>query len=323
MLDGIGIVAIGRNEGERLVRCLESAPAGTPFVYVDSGSTDGSIGEASRRGAEVVTLDVSRPFTAARARNAGLKRLREQFPSARFVQFVDGDCGIAPGWLEAALDALRSTPGAAAVCGRRREARPERSVYNRLCDMEWDTPVGDAEACGGDAMFRIDPLEAVGGYDDALIAGEEPELCARLRGRGWRILRIAPDMTVHDAAITRFRQWWRRAVRAGHGYAEVGARHPPMWRRNLRSALVWGLVLPALALGSAAVTGGAGLALLAVYPALWARTAIKRRARGDHPRDAAVYAAFCLVAKPAELAGATMFYWNQLRRRRTGLIEYK
>jgi glycosyltransferase involved in cell wall biosynthesis len=323
-LEGVGVVAIGRNEGERLQRCLDSVPAGVGgVVYVDSASTDDSVAQAQRRSVEVVTLDLSIPFTAARARNTGLARLRERWPGLAFVQFVDGDCAMDPGWLPAALEVLRAEPRVAVVCGRRREVHPEASIYNRLADLEWDTPVGDAEACGGDALIRAGALQEIGGYDGRIIAGEEPEMCARLRARGWTIRRIAAEMTRHDLAMTRFGQWWRRAVRGGHAYAEVSTLHPPMWRRQRRSIVAWGLALPLAAAVAGAFTQGWGLLLLLGYPAFWARIFLRRRARGDATGTAAAYAFFCVVGKLPEAMGAVRFGWNRLRGRRGGLIEYK
>lgn len=217
----IGVVVIGRNEGKRLERCLDSVRrTDAAIVYVDSGSTDGSPSMARGKGADVVDLDLSRPFTAARARNEGFRRLVASRPDIEFVQFVDGDCEVVSGWLEAARTFLVAHETYAVVCGRRRERFPDRSVYNRMCDEEWDTPVGDAQACGGDAMMRVVALAAVNGYRDGLIAGEEPELCVRLRQSGWRIHRLDQEMTLHDAAMTRFSQWWRRTLRSGHAYAE-------------------------------------------------------------------------------------------------------
>ena len=170
----LGIVLIGRNEGERLRGCLESVrPHGGATVYVDSGSTDGSIALARGLGADVVELSAEQPFTAARARNAGLERLIRNDAGVELVQFVDGDCRVQEGWLEAASAVLRDRPEVAVVCGRRREAHPEASIYNRLCDMEWDTPVGEAKACGGDAMMRVDALRRVGGFNPPWIAGLE------------------------------------------------------------------------------------------------------------------------------------------------------
>lgn len=323
-LHGVGLVAIGRNEGERLLRCLDALPAGIgAAVYVDSASTDDSVAQAERRGVEVVRLDMSIPFTAARARNAGLLRLRQRWPALRYVQFVDGDCALVPGWVEAGVAELDASPRLAVVCGRRREIRPEASIYNRLCDMEWDTPVAETTDCGGDALARVSALHEVGAYDGRLIAGEEPELCARLRARGWGVRRIDREMTRHDAAITRFAQWWTRAVRGGHAYAEVHASHPAMWGREVRSILAWGVVLPALALLAVAVAGGRGLWVLAAYPILWLRVLRHRASRGDAVRDAALYAAACVVGKLPELVGVARFRWNRHRGRPSRIIEYK
>ena len=233
-------MVIGRNEGERLRRCLAGLGEDlASTVYVDSGSSDGSVSLARALGVEVVALDGQRPFTAARARNAGLARLRELVPDLELVQFLDGDCVMAEDWLVRARSAMAADASLAVVCGRRRERFPDATVYNLLCDIEWNAPPGLAQACGGDALMRIGALVEAGGYDESMIAGEEPELCLRLRQRGHRILRIAADMTLHDAHITHFAQWWKRTVRSGHAYAEGFAmhRHDPggFWAREVRS----------------------------------------------------------------------------------------
>src|SRR5262245_27425374 len=89
-LGHVGVVAIGRNEGERLRRCLESVMGKVrAVVYVDSGSTDDSVALARSLGTTVVELDLSRPFTAARSRNSGIARLCEADPDVEFVQVVD------------------------------------------------------------------------------------------------------------------------------------------------------------------------------------------------------------------------------------------
>jgi GT2 family glycosyltransferase len=224
----VGIVAIGRNEGERLRVCLTSARRDcTHVVYVDSGSTDGSLELAQSLGVHIVNLDLSKPFTAARARNEGFARLKEIDPNLEAAQFIDGDCEIVEGWIAKAQSELMNNPKAAVVCGRRRERFPAASIYNKLCDMEWNTPIGIAIACGGDALIRASAFEQVGGYNPAAIAGEEPEMCVRLRQNGWTIHRIDAEMTLHDAAITRFGQWWKRTLRSGHAYAQGYFLHGP------------------------------------------------------------------------------------------------
>jgi glycosyltransferase involved in cell wall biosynthesis len=265
----VGAVVIGRNEGERLRRCLGSlVDSVRSVVYVDSGSNDGSVEYAKSLGVSVVPLDLSRPFTAARARNAGFERLLELEPGSSFVQFVDGDCEVVSGWIERGVETLTARTDLGVVCGRRRERYPGATIYNRLCDMEWDTPVGSALACGGDALMRVEAFLRAGGFDPELIAGEEPELCVRIRAKGFGIERLDAEMTLHDADMTRFGQWWQRSVRAGHAFAEGAHLHgaPPErhWRKESRRALFWGGVLPAIATLGVPLSQGRSLMLLGV-----------------------------------------------------------
>lgn len=324
----VGAVAIGRNEGQRLIDCLGSLIGRVGHVvYVDSGSTDGSVEAATRLGALVVTLPAGEPFTAARARNAGWRRLLELDPALRYVQFVDGDCLVVDGWIEEARAALEADPALAVVCGRRRERFPEASLYNRLVDLEWDTPVGPAAACGGDAMMRAEALRQVGGFDPSLIAGEEPDLCFRLRAEGRTIERLDAEMTRHDAAMDRFGQWWRRNVRAGHACAEGAARHgrsPERYNvRQSRSNWFWGLVVPSLAVGLAWPTRGLSLLLLGGLGLIAYRAARHRRRRGAEPRLARLDGLACALSKFPQAIGQLAFLRGRLTGRAQPLIEYK
>jgi GT2 family glycosyltransferase len=318
-------VVIGRNEGARLLRCLDSlAGHADPIIYVDSGSGDGSVAAARARAAAVVELDLDRPFTAARARNAGLAYLRAQAELPDWVQFVDGDCEVREGWWKAAVEFLEQHPEVAVVCGRRRERHPEASIYNHLCDLEWDTPVGEARACGGDALMRITALTQVGDYREDLIAGEEPELCVRLRAKAWKIHRLDVEMTLHDAAITRFSQWWRRMQRSGHAFAEGAALHgdPPERHcvRETRRALAWGFALPAMALALAAISHGWGLIVLLAYPAQVVRLMLIGR---RELRSRIVQAVFHVLGRFAEALGVLTYWWRRCRSAAPRLIEYK
>jgi GT2 family glycosyltransferase len=302
----IGVVVIGRNEGQRLANALGSLPAELPVVYVDSGSTDGSPALARAQGVDVVELDAAAPFTAARARNAGAHRL----PEVEYVQFLDGDCELAAGWLEKAAKFLSENPRIAVVCGRLREKHPQRSVYNLLCDIEWDAPRGEARTCGGIAMMRLAALASVGGWRSDLIAGEEPELCARLRAAGWRIWRLDAEMAAHDAAILRFGQWWRRTLRGGYAFAQGDA------VRESRSAWLWGFALPLAALAALPWLGLWAMVILAIYPLQVARLAL----RGTRsPRENWWRALFLILGKFAEVAGQIKFRLERDAR----LIEYK
>lgn len=332
----LGIVVIGRNEGERLRRCLASLNAGgRPLIYVDSGSTDNSVQIARQMEAEVVCLDPSRPFTAARARNAGFKALLERSTGGpgvagpaevRWVQFVDGDCELADGWLEQGQQELEKHERWAVVFGRLRERRPGATIYNRLCDMEWAGAAGETTACGGNAMMRVEALRAVGGYREDLVAGEEPELCLRLRAAGWSVQRLDAEMGLHDAAMTRFGQWWRRTVRSGHAFAQSLALHGGGDSKAMRQTVsiwFWGGVLPAVAVVGAFWSSGWSLLLLALYGVLVARIAHGRRRGGDSVKNAWLYGVFTTIGKVAQLQGQVQWLWRRAMGREARLIEYR
>jgi cellulose synthase/poly-beta-1,6-N-acetylglucosamine synthase-like glycosyltransferase len=318
----VGFVVIGRNEGPRLERCLRSVLAiSDRLVYADSASTDRSAAIADRLGAAVVNLPADGRLTAARGRNAGYKELRARFPECELVQFLDGDCILQPEWLPRAVEFLQAHDDVAVVCGRRFEAHPRASIYNALCDQEWDTPVGEATECGGDALVRCAALDEIGGYRSELQAGEEPEMTARMRAAGWRIWRIDAPMTEHEANIRSLRQWWLRTQRGGFGYAQVWSATKDLpqrlYERQLRSAFVWAIALPLLIV-LAAIVVRAPLILLLIpvaYALQLLRIARKCRGQGKLRK-----AALILLAKIPEAIGAARFL---IAGRSRGVAEYK
>jgi GT2 family glycosyltransferase len=321
----IGAVVIGRNEGERLSRCLKSVAGRVgAAVYVDSGSEDGSREVARSLGSDVVELDLSKPFTAARARNAGFRRLRQILPQCELVQFIDGDCELVAGFVDQAIAFLDAHRNVAAVCGRRRERFPERSIYNWLCDIEWDTPIGETKACGGDLLIRADALEAVGCYRADLIAGEEPELCVRLRAAGWHIWRLDAEMTLHDASMTRASQWWRRTQRCGYGFAQGAYLHgaPPEchWVWESRRAWLWGVWLPLACLGIGMAFHPWGWTAWLIYPLQVCRQIVRNR---GPLRQRSLLALFQVLSRFPEGLGEIKFLHDRLLGRQRQLFEYK
>jgi GT2 family glycosyltransferase len=321
----LGVVVIGRNEGERLRACLTSAVReARHLVYVDSGSSDGSVALARSLGAETHSLDPGTQFSAARARNEGREWLRRMQPHLTYVQFVDGDCELCAGWLANAAEFLDAHADAAVVSGRLREKCPDRSVFNALVQFDWDLPTGEVRNCGGIAMMRVGAFDRVNGFRTDLIAGEEPELCLRLLSAGWRIWRLDRDMAVHDLAMSQFSQWWKRARRSGHAFAEGvalhGARPERHYVREYWSALLWGLLLPLLTAALIALYGPPGALLLVVYPVQVVRLALRgnRSARENWLRGL-----FLVIAKFPEMLGVLLFHIRRVLGQRPRLIDYK
>ena len=325
--NSIGAVVIGRNEGERLRVCLESIREQLKYViYVDSGSTDSSVELAESLGVYVVNLDLTIPFTAARARNEGAKALLKINPQIEFIQFVDGDCEVQADWLDKAYAFLKEADPYAIVCGRRRERYPDASVLNKLCDIEWNTPIGDTKSCGGDALIRVKAFLQVNGYRESLIAGEEPEMCFRMRQQGGKIRRLDAEMTLHDAAMTKVSQWWKRHKRAGHAYAEsydLHGRSTEQFRKHdCMKILFWGAAFP-LSTAFLCFFNIMFAWLFLVYPLQVIRLTFKYFRQFKQLKPSFFYALSNVTSKFAQFNGLFSFYINKLRGKANTIIEYK
>lgn len=319
----LGAVAIGRNEGERLKACLRSLVAQCErVVYVDSGSTDGSLDFARSLGVEVVELDRTIPFTAARARHAGFQAL-EVGGVPEFVQFVDGDCRVEGDWLKAGLAHLESHPKLGLVTGWRSEIHPEASLYNAMFELDWRRPAGPIRTCGGDMMVRSLAYQSINGFRPDVIAAEDDDFCLRLGKAGWGLERLPLQMTWHDAAMTRFSAWWRRSIRDGHGFAQVGHLHPEHFKRERARVWLWGAVLPVIFLLGLFVAPFLSLLIVLAYLASWARSALRLRKAG-RPLGSAFAQAFLLtISKFPNLWGMLTFYKRRSGGAQMQIIEYK
>jgi cellulose synthase/poly-beta-1,6-N-acetylglucosamine synthase-like glycosyltransferase len=331
-LPALSVVVIGRNEGQRLVRCLKSiasihsAHEGIEIIYVDSSSSDGSVEAAARLGAQTIALDAERP-TAALGRNAGWKQAR-----AEYILFLDGDTILHPDFPARAFAAILADDSIAAVWGHRREIHPETSVYNHILDLDWIYAPGPAEFCGGDVLMRRAALEAAGGYDGTLIAGEEPELCRRMRALGYGILHIDAPMTGHDLEMRRFGQYWKRALRAGHAYAEVSSRFrrtgDPFWQSvridNLRRGGFWTLsFLTAVVLSGVLRSVLPAVLWLALLLVLSLRSAMKARWKSQSGWTLFLYGLHSQLQQVPILIGQLGFDLDPRKGRQRKLIEYK
>ena len=332
-LPAVSIVVIGRNEGQRLARCLESIRqvrdvTVKEVVYVDSGSADGSPQYAASMGLHVVELDPSQPLSAARARNEGFACVMKHDPDMQFVQFLDGDCDLDEAWLRQGLSVLAQHPVVAVVRGHLRELYPRASIYNQLCDLEWQQTPGEIRASGGIFLARSRVFRLVGGFRPDVIAAEDDEFCVRVRRTGAKILQVDAEMARHDVAMTRFSQWWRRSKRTGHAFAQVSLLHGQSEDRyfvaDCRRIWVWAFVLPLIALCLAPFTYGLSvLALFCAYAWQFVRFYVRGLRRGWSARQACIYSFFTILFKFPALTGMLEYHWRRWRGHSFTIIEYK
>ena len=326
----VSVVVIGRNEGERLARCLYSVAQADwhgnryELIYVDSRSTDNSVAKAQALGAQVQVLDDASPC-AAKARNLGWRAAHGQY-----VLFLDGDTELHAEFVQRALVTL-TDPRLCAAWGHRRESKPQQSLYTKVLDLDWIYPTGRTLYFGGDVLVRREALAQVDGFDPSLKAGEEPEMCARLRAMGWEIEHIDAPMTLHDLAVNSFRAYWLRAYRSGIAYAEVAQRMrlrgDILWQHESRRDFYHGLLFtasPVLLMAALWLSPALALMLLGLAFVYLCRTAI--RCAWKAPGQwwlCTQYAVHAHFQKIPALFG--QLKWHQAARRHLeiALVDYK
>ena len=319
----MGIVIIGRNEGERLILCLESIlKAHVACVYVDSQSIDDSVKEAEQRGVRTVVLDKSAPINASRARNTGFKVLVDDNPDIEYVHFIDADCELHPEWLSHAVMSLEESENVAVVCGRLHEKYKYKNIYMRLCDMDWYIKPGEIEACGGIATIRRSVLEEMKGFDETLIAGADPELYFRIRQIGsHKIVCLPVDMGTHDSNMHYFSEYWQRSVKTGYAY--ISKMHLGMSAKPVKSALIWSVAIPMTILLLMLLVNSKFILLLFIYPIQVLRIYMSLSEHPSPKYSQLLYSIFCVLGKIPESVGIVKYMYNAVKKSDQTLIEYK
>ncbi len=325
-----GFVVIGRNEGERLktgLRAIRAICPEAPIVYVDSGSSDDSVNFAKSLSITALELDMSIPFTAARARNHGFQELLKTNPNLELVQFLDGDCELLPGWIETASNHLMMHDNIGIVSGRRQERNPHASIYNQLIDIEWNTSPGEIRAVLGDMCVKVVTFKKIQGFNESIIAAEDDDFCIRARRAGYLTFRLDADMSKHDANITSLSQWYKRSKRGGHGYANIyhlhGGAPEYYFKRELKSVIFWGALVPATFILFLFTLPLISLIIFLSYSAFICRTILRRLRSGDPAKLAVSYGLLIFTGKIPEFIGVIHYCKNHLLSRKHQLIEYK
>ncbi len=312
-MSDIDCVIIGRNVEKTLKSCIESVEASqytrgkVKIIYVDGGSSDASVLIARAvPDVEVIEIGDVQP-TPGLGRNLGFRA-----GSAPFIQFIDADTTLSPDWLQ--VGTKHMAEGVGAVFGQRKEAKRDATRYNMIADIEWTPLTGDA--FGGDVLIRRSVIEERGGYDEDMVAGEDPELAQRIVKAGHKIIHVAAPMTEHDIDMHRWDQWWRRAYRTGYGFASVQKRHPGACHEEMQRilrrggvsvlAIIVGVILAAFS--SWWLLLWLGAALLILWPRIF-KIEQFQKARGIPLDEAALYAWHCSLVVVPQFFGVMRYWW--------------
>lgn len=245
-LPAVSVVIIGLNVEQYLSNCIRAVMNSDypkdkmEVIYVDSGSSDNSVAIArSVKNVKIIELNASKP-SAAMGRNAGFR-----IASHNIIQFVDADSYLNRDWLKNAVPYLKDKT--AAVAGVLNERFPQRNVFHRMANLEWNlhdakngwtTSDSEAKSFGGNVLILKEALQAANGYDESLPAGEDPDLSYRIRQLGYKILRLNQPMASHDINLTNFSQFFRRTKRSGYAYARLAVKYFRQEERFMLKRLV-------------------------------------------------------------------------------------
>lgn len=320
MTNNIAIIVIGRNEGDRLKHCLQSlSDLDILTVYVDSASTDGSAEYAKSVGVKVVELDKSSSLNAAKARNAGFQWL-ENHKDIKYIHFIDADCELNAQYLPSAIQFLENNIDVAIVFGRLREKYITKSLYTRFSDMGWYIKPGETNTCGGNATMRYNVFKTIKGFDESLIAGEEPELCKRIFNAGYKIICLDTMMGTHDSAMTHFKQWWVRTVKTGYGFANAAKKDGD--NHFVKSIYLWAGIIPVLLVILFLIKPAIGVISTLIYPLQILRISLRLTIPYSFS-DKLLYGFFVMLAKFPQLLGIIKYHITNGQNKEASNIEYK
>lgn len=214
----LSVVLIARNQQWNIPRLVESVLqettglASREIVLVDSASEDGTATAATQYPIRVYRLHRDQRLTAAAGRYVGFKQT-----TGKLVLFLDGDMELCPGWLGQAIEILRQQPEVAAVTGLVID-RPLNTPRDDVCVAARTgaaVRLKEVQHGGGAALYRRAVLDEVGSFNPHFYSDEEPELCLRIRRRGYRIVELDCPAVCHytepyEALSTLFARWKRR-----------------------------------------------------------------------------------------------------------------
>jgi GT2 family glycosyltransferase len=253
LLNALAVQTLERGQWEVVV-CDDSRDGRVRALLAEHPLTaDGTL--------RTLTLTPGSGGSAARQRNLAWRAAR-----APVVLFTDDDCRPPHDWLAHALAAAARHPGAI-VQGATQPDPDERHLVAapHARTQAIQPPVPWAQTCN--VMYPRAVLEAVGGFEEAMDAGEDTDLALRARAIGAAYVGAAEVLTHHAVEAGSLREKLATIPR-WRGLAVVVARHPDV-RKHLVGGVFWRAshaLLPAALFGVLAARRTRGRSLAAVLP---------------------------------------------------------
>ena len=195
----VSVIIKALNEEKRIAAAIESAlhavrAVGGEVVLADSCSTDRTVDIAQAYPIRIVQL----AHPQERRCGAG-PQLGYQHSRGEFVYILDGDMEMLDGFLEQALDFMRSRPDIAGVGGNVVEQNKVSLEYvSREERVNTHMKPGQVDRLDGGGLYRRSAIEASGYLSNRnLHSYEEFDLAVRLRSQGWTLWRLPFDVSRH------------------------------------------------------------------------------------------------------------------------------
>lgn len=210
------VVIVNWNGIKFLENCFRSVFAQTyadyKVVFVDNGSTDGSIAFVKENypRAEIIALDKNYGFSVAN--NMAMRKALEA--GAEYIALLNNDTKAATNWLAEMASVMGSDPGIG-ICASKMLRMDEPRVLDSTGHIfidgiiydrgggepdkgQYDDKFDVAGACAGACLYRGRMLETIGFFDEGFGSYyEDAELSWRAYNSGWKAKYVPAAVVYH------------------------------------------------------------------------------------------------------------------------------
>ena len=248
----VSAIIVNWNDGDRLLRCLESlAGSNVDVIVVDNASSDGSLQRVAERFPAARISAQTSNLGFAGGVNAGAL-----LATGRYLLILNTDVVAGPGAVAALAMFLDANAACGAVTGQLlgEDGRPQRgwsvrrfptlasfavellliekvwpanpiSKRHRMLDLSYERPVQVDQPAAACLMVRGEAFEQLGGMDERFYPAwfEDVDFCLRLHAAGWKVYLVPGAVFRHTGGVSRD----RLGARALHSRGTATSKRSP------------------------------------------------------------------------------------------------